>query len=210
MAKVIEILKKVGAVLTDDHFVYTSGRHGSIYLNKDALYPHTEATSEVGKLLAQKVSDLEIEVVVAPALGGIILSQWTAFHLTKLKKREVLGVYTEKTPDKQQIFTRGYDAIVKHKNVFVLEDLTTTGQSVKKVIASVKRAGGKVITVGVMVNRNPQEVTALTLGAPFFALDSLQITTFSDLDCPLCRHGVPINQKIGHGKKFVQAKNANS
>ena len=124
---IIDILKNVGAVLTDDHFVYTSGKHGSVYINKDALYPHTTETSQVGLIFAQKFKDRDIDVVAAPALGGIILSQWAAYHLSRLKGKEVLGVYTEKTPEKNQVFTRGYDRLVKGKNVLVIEDLTTTG-----------------------------------------------------------------------------------
>lgn len=47
---IISLLKKVGAILTNDHFIYTSGKHGSVYINKDALYPHTEETSQIGKM----------------------------------------------------------------------------------------------------------------------------------------------------------------
>ena len=55
MTSVIDILKSVGAVMTDDHFVHTPrGKHGSVYVNKDALYPHTKETSEVGKMFAEK------------------------------------------------------------------------------------------------------------------------------------------------------------
>src|SRR6266568_5380513 len=130
----LELLKKTKALLTDSHFVGTSGRHMAIYINKDALYPHTKETSRMGELFAAKNNDLDIDVVAAPALGGIILSTWTAYHLSKLKKKEILGIYTEKNPDKNQIFTRGYDKLVKDKNVLIIEDLTTTGGSVKKVV----------------------------------------------------------------------------
>jgi len=87
MSDVISILKKVQAVLTDGHFVYTSGKHGSVYVNKDAVYPHTKETSQIGKLFAEKFKNKNIDVVAAPALGGIILSQWTAYHLSKLQKK---------------------------------------------------------------------------------------------------------------------------
>lgn len=203
---VISLLKKVGAVLTDDHFVYTSGKHGSVYINKDALYPHTAETSEVGKMFAQKFKDIDIDVVAGPALGGIILSQWTAYHLSKLKGKEVLGVYTEKTSDKQQVFTRGYDRLVKGKNVLVIEDLTTTGGSVRKVVDSVKAAGGNVVAVCVMVNRDPERVTAEVVDAPFFALGILKAEAFDESDCPLCKSGIPINTSVGHGKKYLEAK----
>lgn len=202
MSDVVTILKKVHAVLTDDHFVYTSGKHGSVYINKDALYPHTEESSKIGLMFAKKFIHKNIDVVAAPALGGIILSQWTAYHLTRLKKREVLGVYTEKTPDKMQVFTRGYDRLVKRKKVLVIEDLTTTGGSVAKVVASVKKAGGKVVAVCVMVNRDPKHVTRKVVGAPFYSLGILKAEAFEASNCPLCKKGVPINTSVGHGKKF--------
>ena len=206
MSDVIQILKKVGAVLTDSHFVYTSGKHGSVYINKDAVYPHTKETSAIGKLFAEKFKHKKIDVVAAPALGGIILSQWTAYHLSKLKKKEVLGVYTEKTPDKEQIFTRGYDKLVKGKNVLVIEDLTTTGGSVRKVVDSVKAVGGKVVAVCVMVNRDPKNVTHKVVGAPFYALGILKAEAFEEKTCPFCKEGKPINTSVGHGKKYLEER----
>ncbi len=204
--KVIDILKNVGAVITDSHFVYTSGKHGSVYINKDALYPHTAETSQVGQMFAKKFKDVDIDVVAAPALGGIILSQWTAYHLSKLKGKEVFGVYTEKTLEKNQVFTRGYDTLVKGKNVLVIEDLTTTGGSVRKVVDSVKAAGGNVIEVCVMVNRDPLGVTAEVVGGHFSALGILKAEAFEEADCPLCQKGIPINTSVGHGKKYLEAK----
>lgn len=203
MKDVVEILKSINAVLADDHFVYTSGKHGSVYINKDALYPHTKETSRVGKMFAEKFKDIDIDIVAGPALGGIILSQWTAYHLSRFKGKEVLGVYTEKTLEKNQVFTRGYDKLVKGKNVLVIEDLTTTGGSVRKVVDSVRAAGGKVIAVCVMVNRDPKNVNSQLVGAPFSALGVLEAKAYDVDDCPLCAKAVPINTKIGHGKKFL-------
>ena len=83
--KIIKILKKIGAILTDDHFVYTSGTHGSVYINKDYLYPHPTETAKVGKMFAEMFKDKDIDVVAAPAVGGTILCTWTAYYLSKLK-----------------------------------------------------------------------------------------------------------------------------
>jgi orotate phosphoribosyltransferase len=206
MDDVITILKNVGAIITDSHIVYTSGKHGSVYINKDALYPHTELASAVGVLFAQKNKDLDIDVVVAPALGGIILSQWTAFHLSKIKGKEIFGVYTEKDADKNQIFTRGYDSFIKGKNALVIEDLTTTGGSVLKVVNTVKAAGGSVAAVSVMVNRNPDAVNEAMMGAPFSALGILKAEAFEQSDCPMCKNNIPINTTVGHGKKYLESK----
>jgi orotate phosphoribosyltransferase len=205
--KALQLLKDTNALLMDDHFVGTSGRHLNIYINKDALYPHTKQTSQMGELFAEKNKDLEIDVVAAPALGGIILSTWTAYHLSNLKNREILGVYTEKDAEKNQVFTRGYDALVKGKNVLVIEDLTTTGGSVKKVIQSVRNAGGNVIQVCVMVNRDPELVNSETIGAPFSSLAVLKAESWDEKDCPLCKKNLPINTTVGHGKKYLEEKN---
>ena len=214
---VIQILKKIGAVLTDDHFVYTSGKHGSVYINKDALYLHTRETSNIGKMFAEKFKDIEVDVVIAPAVGGTILSQWTAYHLSILKNKEILSTYTEKdkgttasAAESDQLFRRGYDAIVKGKRALVIEDLTTTGLSVKKVVDAVKAVGGTVIAVCVMVNRDPEYVTADLVGAPFSALAVLKAEAFDPAVCPLCESERPINTRIGHGKKYLEDKSSNT
>ncbi len=203
---ILDILRDTQAVITDSHFVYTSGKHGEIYVNKDALTPHTKEASEVGRMFAEKTKGLNIDVVVAPALGAIVLSQWTAFHLSEIRGKEVLGVYTEKDQSGNQILTRGHDKLVAGKDVFVVEDLTTTGGSVKNVVDSVRHAGGNVVMVGVMINRNPDNVNEETFGVPFFALGILPAESFPEEDCHLCKNGVPINTDVGHGRKFLESK----
>ena len=113
MKDIVKILKSVGAIITDSHFVGTSGKHMPAYINKDALLCHTKQVSEVGKLFAEKFKNKNIEVVISPAVAGIPFSQWTAYHLSKITGREVLSVFTEKTPENDQVFKRGYDAVVK-------------------------------------------------------------------------------------------------
>lgn len=210
---VISILKRVGAILADDHFVLTSGKHSPVYINKDTLYLHTQETSEIGKKFAEKYKDDDVDVVAAPAVGGTILSQWTAYHLSKLKGKEILSVYTEKdkgtlasAAESEHIFRRGYDKAVKGKKVLVLEDLTSTGISVKKVVAAVRKAGGTVVGVCVMVNRDPEHVTSQVVDAPFSALATFRVDQFDAGACPLCQKEVPINTVIGHGKTFLEEK----
>lgn len=206
MNEIINILTKVGAIISDSHFVGTSGRHMAVYVNKDALLPHTRYVSKIGKLFAEQNKNKKIDVVVAPAVAGIPFSQWTAYYLTKIRKKEVLSIFTEKTPENEQVFKRGYDTLVKNKRVLVIEDTTTLGSSVKKVIESVKKAKGKVVGVSVMVNRDPQKVNSKSIGAPFSALTVLRAESYEEKKCPLCKKGIPINTKIGHGKKFLELK----
>ncbi|PIR96856.1 MAG: phosphoribosyltransferase [Candidatus Doudnabacteria bacterium CG10_big_fil_rev_8_21_14_0_10_41_10] len=206
MSKILGILRKTGTIITKDHFVLTSGRHTPAYINKDALYPHTKETSAVGKLFAEKIKDLDVDTVVGPALGGIILSTWTAHHLSQIKGKEIFGVYTEKTADKNQVVTRGYDKFLKYKKVLIVEDLTSTGDSAKKVVEAVQGVGGEVVAVCVMVNRNPKEVTTEYFGVPFYTLDVLEVEAYTEQDCPMCKSNVPVNTVLGHGKKYLEKK----
>ncbi len=216
--EILAIFEQTHALLQNDHFIYTSGKHGSSYLNKDAIYPHTAAISElcaeiarqVGEATARRVSEASprpnVEVVVGPALGGIVLSQWVAHHLSGLLGREVLGVYTEKTPENGQRFIRGYDALVAGKNVLVVEDVMTTGGSIRKVVDAVVAAGGTVVQAFALVNRNPTEVTSAVVGAPLSALVELPMEAFKPAACVLCVKRVPINTKIGKGKELDVGK----
>ncbi len=203
MNKVIDILTKTGAILPQSHFVGTSGLHFDTYVNKDFLYPHTKETSEVCKILADKFKGANIEIVIGPALGGIILSQWVAYHLSGIYGKEVLGVYTEKSPDGGQIFTRGYENYVKGKRVLLVEDIVTTGGSLLKTAKVIQDAGGDIISACAMVNKN-KDIEREISGVPFIALSNLFIPTYEAAVCPLCKNNIPINIKVGHGKKFLE------
>ncbi|MFA6257227.1 MAG: phosphoribosyltransferase family protein [Candidatus Paceibacterota bacterium] len=205
---IISLLKAVGAVMPDSHFVGVSGKHMATYITKDALFPHVLEVEKVCQMFAEKNKDVDVDVdvVAAPALGGIILAQGTAYALSKIKGKEILAIFTEKTGDGDQVFTRGYDKYVAGKNVLVLEDLTTTGGSVQKVIASVKKAGGNVLAVSVMVNKSPKVVNSEMFGVPLRALGELEIENYDAENCPLCKNNIPINTDFGHGKKFLESK----
>jgi orotate phosphoribosyltransferase len=206
MTDIKDLFKKANAIIENDHIVYTSGKHGSVYLNKDALYPHTELASEVGKMFAEKYKDKDIDIVVAPALGGIILSQWTAHHLSKIKNKEILGAYAEKDLEGTLVLKRGYDKLVAGKNILVVEDITNTGGSIKKTIQVTEKADGNVVAACVMINRSPETVTSETMGAPFDALGVIEAEAFEVDECPLCKDNVPVNTEVGHGKKFLEGK----
>ncbi|MEI8269994.1 MAG: phosphoribosyltransferase family protein [bacterium] len=205
MNETIEILTKVGAVLSNGHFVGTSGLHMDTYVNKDFLYPHTAETSRICRLMAEKYKDVNIEVVVGPALGGIILSQWTASHLSEIYGKEVLGIYTEKSLDGGQMFTRGYEKYIKDgKRVLVVEDIITTGGSILKSIKAVQESGGNVVGACAMVNKN-KDLDKGMFGVLFITLADLFVDTYEGGNCPFCKNNVPINTNVGHGKKYLES-----
>src|SRR5262249_57456803 len=113
--------------------------HGSAYGDKVARYPHKAHVCALGRPAAEGAASLRPEVVWGPALGGIMLSQWTAHHLG------ALAVYAEKTPEGGLALRRGYDHLVAGRRVLVVEDIITTGGSVKQAVAAVRAASGEVV-----------------------------------------------------------------
>lgn len=206
----LQLLFDAGAVLTDSHFVYTSGKHGTAYVNKDAVYPHTQITSSLCRAIAEQFVDDSVEAVIAPAVGGVILSQWVAYHLERITScvtgREVFGVYAEKAESGDTfIIKRGYDKFVAGKNVLVVEDVLTTGGSAKKVVEATRILGGNIVGLGVLCNRGG--ITANDLGVPaLFSLTSVPLDAYDEAKCPLCADDVPINTDVGKGKEYMARK----
>jgi orotate phosphoribosyltransferase len=198
-SRAAEILAESGAVITGSHVVYTSGRHGSAYVNKDAVYPHTDRVSELCRLLAEATRDTRPEVVCGPALGGIILAQWTGHHLG------ALAVYAEKLPDGGLGLRRGYDRLVAGRRVLVVEDVLNTGGSVRQAVDAARAAGGEVVAVAALCNRGA--VTAVDLDVPVvISLVELSLDSWDAGACPLCRERVPIDTRVGKGREFLAAR----
>src|SRR3989344_5225106 len=204
--EVIDILEKTGAVINDSHFVGTSGKHMSVYVNKDNLLPHPKETFRITELLAIAHKDLDVDVVVAPVVGGVILGHLVAYHLSKLQKKEILSVYAEKTAEGPMIFKRGYENLIKNKKVLIVDDTVATGFSVNKMLDVVKSFRGQILAMGVIVNRIPGEINSKILGIPFSWLCEISAETYDEKNCPLCKSGVPINTKVGHGKEYLESK----
>lgn len=142
--EVLQVLGKVGAVITDSHIVYTSGKHGTAYVNKDAVYPHTKEISVLCRAIAEWFADDGVEVVIAPAIGGVILSQWVAHHLWGITGREVLGVYAEKAERSifkavveiaLNILTLGLFTLLKGEELVVKEDRFVIKRGYDKIVA---------------------------------------------------------------------------
>jgi orotate phosphoribosyltransferase len=183
-------------MLTGSHIVYTSGKHGTAYVNKDAVYPHTARVAELCRFLADGAAPYRPEVVCGPAMGGIILAQWSGHHLG------LPAVYAEKAPEGGMALRRGYDALVAGRRVLVVEDILNTGGSVKDAVAAVRGAGGEVVAVGALVNRGG--VTAADVGTPaLYALLEVKLDAWDAAACPLCRDGIPVNTNVGKGREFL-------
>lgn len=208
----LRFLRNVGALITDSHFVYTSGRHGSVYINKDAIYPNPLTVADLcGQIVMHfdnEGNGVNYEVVVGPEKGGIILAQWTAYNSVHrwVPRKDILAVYAEKEGD-GFVFRRGYNKLIPDKRVLIVEDVITTGGSVKKVVEAVRALDGDVLGVGAICNRGG--VTAKDLDVPeLYALLNLDLESWAEEACPLCLQGIPINTGVGKGREFLARRQA--
>lgn len=207
--EVLQILRNTGAVITNSHIVYTSFKHGNTYVDKDAVYPDTEATSALCHAIAERFKDITVEAVVAPEKGGIILSQWVAFHLSQITKRKVLAFYAEKTDDGSFIIKRGGAQVkLPGKRVLVVEDVLTTGGSAKKVIEVTRALDAIVVGLGVLCNRGGVKREDVADVPKLEALLNVQFDAWDEADCPRCKDGVPINTDVGKGREFLARQKA--
>lgn len=204
--EILKLFNEVGAIIINSHIIYTSWRHGSVYVNKDAIYPHTAYTSCLCEEIAEKFSDYSIDVVIAPAIGGVILSRDTAQSLSEIHGKEIFGVYAEKGDNDTFIIKRGYDKFITDKNVLIVEDILTTGGTVKKVVEAVRSIGGNVVAVAALCNRG--NITTSDLGdvPELFALVNITLDSWEEKDCPLCAQGIPINIDVGKGREFLKKR----
>ncbi|HYB61928.1 MAG TPA: phosphoribosyltransferase family protein [Methylomirabilota bacterium] len=200
--EVLRSLEEHNAIIRNTHVVYTSGRHGDTYINKDAIYPDTVALSALCGAIAEHFDGRGIDIVASPAVGGVVLAQWTAYHLTS-KGNRALAVYAEKDPSSVFTFRRGYDKLLRNHKVLVVEDILTTGGSARAVVDAARGALGRVIGVSAICNRGG--VSSAQVGSPedYFVLSELTLQSWEENECPLCLKRVPINLEVGKGKEYL-------
>jgi orotate phosphoribosyltransferase len=166
------------------HFLLSSGLHSGDYLQCALYLAHPRRAARSGQLLADAISDagLEPEMIVAPAMGGLIIGHETARAL------DFPFIFTERA-EGEMVLRRGF-GLEPGQRVVVVEDVVTTGRSTREVIAVLEDLGADVIGVASMVNRTGEAQPFSPL--PSRALLEVDFPTWAVEDCPLCRDGVPI------------------
>lgn len=199
---ILRELESVGAVFTDKHFVYTTGKHGNAYINFDPLFPNVALVRQVCEALVAPFAN-DIDTVVAPAVGGIVLAVLGADALSR-SGANVKAAWADKHEGSFVFERMGFQDQIRNKRVLVVEDLLNTGGSVAKVCKLVVAHGGELIGASVIVNRGAS--TAQSLAVPRLeALAKVEMSAYEASTCPLCDQHVPIVTDVGHGAEYRQS-----
>jgi orotate phosphoribosyltransferase len=177
------VLREVGA-LKEGHFLLSSGRHGDRYIEKFDLLARPRATEQVCRAFAARFADAGVETVAGPTTGGILL----AFEVAR--QLGVRAAYAERADGGAgRAFRRGATTFHPGERVLVIDDILTTGGSVRETLAALAAHPLEVVAVAVLVDRSGGRVD---FGVPLVPLLRLDIPTYDPADCPQCRAGVPL------------------
>ena len=173
----LDIFTSSGALLRG-HFIFTSGRHSDVYMQCAQVLRYPEHTEKLAKHLASHFRSDAIDIVIGPALGGIVVAYEVARQLG------AVALFTEREDDRM-VLRRSF-SITPGQRVLVVEDVITTGGSVREVMEVVREHQGHVVGVGVLIDRSNG---AIDFGVKQTAVLSMEIPSWEADACPLCREG---------------------
>lgn len=174
---VFEILKESGALL-EGHFLLSSGKHSNRYCQCAKLLQYPDKAAKVLSIAADKLKNVEFDLVVGPAMGGIIV----AYELGRQTGKP--AIFTERE-DGIMTLRRGFE-IAKGQKVIITEDVVTTGKSAKEAAEVVKALGGEVVGIACIVDRSKGNGE---IGYPVYGCIELEIDAYDKEVCPLCKDG---------------------
>lgn len=184
--EVVAIFKEKRALL-EGHFELSSGLHSAKYLQAALVLQYPWLATRLCTYLAQFFMNKGVQVVISPALGGIVVGQKVAEVL------EARAIFAEKNKGKF-ILRRGF-RINPEEKVLVVEDVITTGGSVKEIVKVVEESEGEVVGAGCLINRSCNKIAFMTkrkIKIQPKSLLSLKIKTYSPARCPLCKKEVSL------------------
>jgi orotate phosphoribosyltransferase len=179
-------------VLVKGHFLMTSGRHSDMLLQIAQAFGHHECSEMLARELAERFRNERVDLVIGPALGGVILSYEVGRQLG------VASVYCERE-NGRMVLRRGF-AIKRKQRVLIVEDVVTTGASLNETIELVADKGGIVVGIGVVVDRT---LGVVDFGVRLERIVEIDIAAYPADECPLCEANIPLSKQStsGRGKK---------
>ena len=187
--EVEDLLIETSAIM-EGHFLLTSGLHSPRYVEKFNVLQKPVYTEKLCKAMAEKFKDANIETVVGPVTGGILLAHETG------KALGTRAIFTERENGKMT-FRRGF-TLHEGERVLIVEDIVTTGGSIREVIDVVKEHGGIPVAVSMLVDRSGGKATFGDV--PSTALLHMDVQTYQPAECPLCKQGIPMTKRGRTGK----------
>ncbi|MFA5074020.1 MAG: orotate phosphoribosyltransferase [Nitrospirota bacterium] len=175
--EILDLYTKTGALLTG-HFLLSSGLHSDRYLQSALVLQQPDIATRLCSMLAKQFADNRIDVVIAPALGGVLVAHEIGRALG------VRALFAERV-NGQLTLRRGF-TIQPGERVLVVEDVITTGKSTKETIEVARNAGGNVIAAGSLVDRSNGKAD---FGIPYRSLVTLDVPVYAPESCPLCKAG---------------------
>lgn len=176
---VLALYQRTGAYL-EGHFLLASGRHSPKFLQSTTVMQHPEHAEALGAALAARFKELELSFVIGPAMGGVVLAHTVA------KALGCRALFAEKM-GKSQMMVRSAFKITPGERFLAVEDVITTGGSLRRAIRAAEEAGGHCADIGCIIDRMQSPLaprSLLRLEFPSYAPDA----------CPLCQAGVPLEE----------------
>ena len=174
----IELLKQTDALL-EGHFLLSSGKHSNRYVQCARILRYPDKAEAILKPVAEKLKEMKIDLLVGPAMGGILV----AYELGR--QLGIEAIFTERV-DNIMALRRGFE-VSEGMNIVICEDVVTTGKSSMEVKALRESMGAKVIAIASIIDRTNEE-----LELPLISSLRVEIDTFDADDCPLCKQGTPV------------------
>ncbi len=197
--EILKIFETSGAI-RHGHFELSSGRHSDTYVQCALVLQYPRFAEKLGQALAALFSDAHIDVVVSPALGGVVIGQEVARALPAGKDAIGGGVpamFVERDASGTLTLRRGF-SLKRDQHVLVIEDVWTTGGSTEQAIHVVEEAGGRVVAAGALIDRSGGKIEFPVESS---ALLGMTIDSYEPEDCPLCRQGTAA---VKPGSRFVR------
>jgi len=182
---ILDIFREADALL-EGHFKLTSGKHSDIYYEKFNILKQPRLCEKVCRVMADNFKNDDVELVVGPTTGGIIIAYEVAKFLG------VNAIYAEAAESgKGRVFKRGFH-IEPGTRVLIVDDILTTGTSIFEVIALVRQYDAKIVGIGEFLDRSGGKVK---FDYPFKPLATVTADAWEPEECPLCKKNIPLTQR---------------
>jgi orotate phosphoribosyltransferase len=187
----IEVFKSYNAIL-EGHFLLSSGLHSDKYIQCALVLQYPDLAEKIAMLIFEEIrknSDLwqDVDVVVSPALGGVVIGQELARVIKTFSQKKVRAIFTERDNEGKMTLRRGFE-VKNTDNVIVVEDVVTTGKSTKEVIDIVKNSNANILAICSIFNRAKE----VNFDFPYFYIEKIEVSNYEPQNCPLCKQKIPI------------------